>query len=85
MPLFESVQFHISSCVPPERQEQLLHVLKSNGGNEANSLDEATHVITTSNRFEGWQEAGENVSVVTVSLFDCNESFVLIYTARISG
>jgi hypothetical protein len=67
MLLFHQVIYHLSSSLPLERQIELSHVLDSNGAESAKTLDEATHIITNSHRFEGWQDIGETVSVVTVS------------------
>jgi hypothetical protein len=68
MMLFLQVKYYLSSSLPLERRNELSHVLDSNGAEKANSLQEATHIITKSHRFEGWQDVGDHASVVTVSL-----------------
>jgi hypothetical protein len=73
--LFQGVCYHISPSLQHNRISELSHVLDINGAKPAKSIVDSTltHLITNSNRFEGWQdisgreEAGE-LSVVTVRI-----------------
>lgn len=75
MNLFEGVYYHLSSSFSFTRSSELSHILDINGAIAAKSIDDrpVTHFITSSNKFERWQdvaaleEAGE-ISVVTVRI-----------------
>lgn len=65
MPIFDEVLYHLASSFSPQRKAELSNVLEANGASPE-PLSTATHVITNSNRFEGWQSVGDDVAVVTV-------------------
>ena len=66
MGIFSGVAYTLSSSLPASDQEFLSGLLDANGAVQ-NSLEDATHVISDTLEFEGWQSAPENVEVVTVS------------------
>lgn len=66
MHLFSNVNYHLSSSLGLDDQNALAKLLDSNGAVQV-TLQEATHIITDSLEFEGWQSVGEHVAVVTVS------------------
>ncbi|KAF7297862.1 hypothetical protein HMN09_01007000 [Mycena chlorophos] len=61
---FEGVRYHLSSTLPRRDQDRLEGLLTSNGAQVAQSLADATHIISDSDTFEGWRDV-ENVPVVT--------------------
>ncbi|KAJ7736891.1 hypothetical protein B0H16DRAFT_1326401 [Mycena metata] len=63
--VFRGVKYHLPSTVPDEKQLDLARVLNENHATRADSLFDATHVITTSEAFEGWQDVGKNTVVVS--------------------
>lgn len=65
--LFSTIKYHISSSVSPHRKLELTSVLDANGAHGV-PLTEATHIISDSTEFEGWQDVNPNVAVVSVSL-----------------
>ena len=78
--IFNGVSYHLSSSLPPSRAQELDVVLINNGATPADSLATATHVVTNSNQFEGWQNVAENTLVVTVSLpLRERLSFLILY------
>ena len=66
MQLFSSIRYYLSPTLTQEKREFLQYTLDNNGAKAAGSLSEATHVISNSDRFEGWQDVGEETAVVTV-------------------
>jgi hypothetical protein len=66
MVLFTGVTYILSSSLRPEDQKWLSAYLKENGATES-SLEDATHIISDTLEFEGWQSAPENAEVVIVS------------------
>ncbi len=64
--VFSGVSFFLPISIPPERAEQLRCALQTGGGGEADDLTEATHIITNTDRFEGWHEVPATTAVVTV-------------------
>ncbi|THV02405.1 hypothetical protein K435DRAFT_717243 [Dendrothele bispora CBS 962.96] len=70
MLLFENVKYHLSESLSSEAVARLAHVLNTNGATRAQSLQDATHVITNSNRFEGWQNIPDTITVVTEKWVD---------------
>ncbi|RXW21707.1 hypothetical protein EST38_g4150 [Candolleomyces aberdarensis] len=65
MQLFSSIRYYLSPTLTPEKREFLQYTLDNNGARAAESLSEATHVISNSDRFEGWQDLREETAVVT--------------------
>ncbi|KAF6753931.1 hypothetical protein DFP72DRAFT_795641, partial [Ephemerocybe angulata] len=63
--LFDSITFHLSPSLRHGTRDLLQHVLLANGATAAATLGDATHVITNSNRYEGWEGVGADVAVVT--------------------
>ena len=64
MPIFDDVLYFVSLSLPLQRQFDLSNLLLANGATEA-SVDQATHIVTNTNRFEGWRRIKDNVAVVT--------------------
>jgi hypothetical protein len=67
MQLFNSIRYYLSPTLTPEKREFLQYTLENNGAKAA-GLSEATHVVSNSDRFEGWQDVGEECVVVTVRI-----------------
>jgi hypothetical protein len=67
--IFNGVKYHLPSTLPHERQLELEYLLNQHKATRADSVFDATHVITNSETFEGWQEVQKKAgtSVVTVS------------------
>jgi hypothetical protein len=68
MQLFSSIRYYLSPTLTPEKREFLQYTLENNGAKAAGSLSEATHVVSNSDRFEGWQDVGGECVVVTVRI-----------------
>lgn len=66
MKFFESVRYHLSLSLTPEQREFLKHLLINNGAEPAADVKDATHIITNSDKFEHWQDVGEDAHIVTV-------------------
>lgn len=64
--MFSLVRYHLPTSLPPDRREELTQILTINGAVKANGISDATYIITNSDRFEGYQDVDENVSIVTV-------------------
>ncbi|TFK70491.1 hypothetical protein BDN72DRAFT_958770 [Pluteus cervinus] len=67
MALFEGIKFHISLSIPDQKRTQITSLLSSNGATEVDDVQEATHIISNSHRFEGWQDVDPETEVVTDS------------------
>ncbi|KAJ6593982.1 hypothetical protein B0H19DRAFT_920627 [Mycena capillaripes] len=63
--LFRSVKYYVPETLPQERRSQITQVIESNGGERAQSIHSATHIVTNSYRFQGWQDVPDGVKVVT--------------------
>ena len=68
MLLFLDVKYCLSSSLDTETQSRLSLALADNGATRV-PLEEATHVITNSIQFEGWQTVADGVFVVTVRVY----------------
>ena len=69
MLIFDSVFYHLPASLSPQRRAELSTVLDANGGQEVElRRSKLTHVVTNTNRFEGWEgvKERETVKVVTV-------------------
>lgn len=66
MKLFDTVHYYLSPSLTPEHRELLKHLLINNGAEPAEGVKDATHIVTNSDKFEGWQSIGGDVNVVTV-------------------
>lgn len=66
MGIFSGVAYTLSSSLRASDQEYLSGILDANGATQS-SLENATHIISDTLEFEGWQSASENAEVVTVS------------------
>ncbi|KAJ7703113.1 hypothetical protein B0H17DRAFT_1041781 [Mycena rosella] len=62
---FESVKFYLPETFDPQRRSQITHGIERNGGESADTIHSATHVITNSNRFQGWQDVDESVEIIS--------------------
>ncbi|KAK0225943.1 hypothetical protein IW262DRAFT_726268 [Armillaria fumosa] len=65
MSLFQDVRYFLPSSFPEDRAAELRLGLDKNGAVAVDSMNGATHIITNTNRFENWQEVGDDVAVVT--------------------
>lgn len=63
--LFADVKFHLTACFPPPRADALLKYLKANGAEKV-PIEEASHIIADSIRFEGRANAKEDAAIVSV-------------------
>jgi len=66
MGIFSDVAYTLSSSLRVNDQKHLSDILDANGATRS-SLEDATHIISDTPEFEGWQSAPENAEVVTVS------------------
>ncbi|KAI5892963.1 uncharacterized protein SCHCODRAFT_01165414 [Schizophyllum commune H4-8] len=64
-PLFHSVVYYISPSLRSSRREQLQAALDAHGAHASKTIGDATHIITDTARFDGWQEANEGAEIVT--------------------
>ena len=64
--IFREVKYFLSTSLPRVRQEELSEILDANGAQHV-ALRDATHVVTDSHVFEGYQTVSEDVAVITVS------------------
>jgi hypothetical protein len=67
MGLFDGVSYKLIPAPDPLYTQQLANLLNTNGGIPADTLEEATHVISDSDRFDGWEKVPSDIPVVTVS------------------
>jgi hypothetical protein len=67
MKIFAGVHYYLSPSLDEETSTQLGVLLDQHGAAPKDALDGATHVITNSKLFEGWQDAPKDAAVVTVS------------------
>ena len=65
MGIFSDIAYTLSSSLRSNDQEWLSEMLDANGATR-NSLEEATHIVSDTPEFEGWQNAPKNAEVVTV-------------------
>jgi len=56
MGIFENIRYFVASSIPPYRQEQVEYALSKNGATKADSILDATHVISDSPWLEGADE-----------------------------
>ncbi|KAJ7072842.1 hypothetical protein C8F01DRAFT_1105429 [Mycena amicta] len=61
---FDGVKFHLSPTLPGETREHLANLLIGHHAERADSIDDATHIISDSQTFEGWRDV-INVFIVT--------------------
>ena len=66
MGIFSGVAYTLSSSLRASDQESLSEFLDANGAARS-TVEDATHIISDTLEFEGWQSAPENAEVVTVS------------------
>ncbi|KAJ7198551.1 hypothetical protein GGX14DRAFT_665967 [Mycena pura] len=62
--VFQGVKFHLPSCVPADREVYLANLLTKHHATRAESIHEATHIVSNSVTFEGWRDV-RDVEVVT--------------------
>ena len=65
MGLFSKVAYTLSSSLRAHDQKSLSAHLDANGATRS-SLKDATHIITDTLEFEGWESAPNEAQVVTV-------------------
>lgn len=61
------MKYHVSPSLSNQRHKYLVEVLNANGAVAAPTIKEATHVITDSLAFDGWQDVPASVPVISVS------------------
>ena len=66
MGIFSDVTYTLSSSLRANDQKYLTDILDANGATRT-SLEDATHIISDTPEFEGWQSAPDNAEVVIVS------------------
>ncbi|THH09395.1 hypothetical protein EW145_g2052 [Phellinidium pouzarii] len=62
--LFSDVKYALSTSFPTHRLDELVKILDANGATKA-TVDEASHVITSTLQFEGREAVASNVNIVT--------------------
>ncbi|KAJ7497377.1 hypothetical protein FB451DRAFT_1076020 [Mycena latifolia] len=62
---FHSVKFFLPETLSQQRRSQITHGLERNGGERADTIHSATHIVTNSSRFHGWQDVDEQVQVIS--------------------
>jgi hypothetical protein len=85
MGLFHNIKYCLASSLPLGRQEQIEYTLSKNGAMKADSIVNATHVITDSPNFPGCESVPDNIAIVSVSHFQLIVEFLLTNTRRITG
>ncbi|KAJ7045600.1 BRCT domain-containing protein [Mycena alexandri] len=63
--LFRSVKYWLPETLPETRCSELAQALGGNGGERVDSIGSATHIITNSIRFQGWQDVPDAVEIVS--------------------
>lgn len=66
MAIFDGVRYYLSPSISPDQTTLLYNLLEDHGAVQE-ELSDASHIVTDSDRFEGWQSIEEDVAVVTVS------------------
>lgn len=69
MAVFDGVRYWLAESLPPERRALNSNYLDLNGGEPADNIDAATHIITNTFQFQGWKRVDDgeiNAAVVTV-------------------
>lgn len=64
--LFAGIKYFVTPSFPTQRQDELSKILDANGATSAD-IEEATHVIANTIKFEGMDNVLETARVVTVS------------------
>lgn len=64
---FTDVAYTLSSSLGVDDQNRLSTILDANGASRR-PLEDATHIITNTLEFEGWESVPKSAEVVTVSL-----------------
>ncbi|KAK7057689.1 hypothetical protein R3P38DRAFT_2599145 [Favolaschia claudopus] len=54
--VFQNVRYHLPTTLSDERQSELETLLENHHATRADSVFDATHIITNSDKFEMWQE-----------------------------
>lgn len=67
-PLFVGVVFFVSPTLMHDVQANISSLLTANGATKTNDAQEATHIISDTDTFEGWRQANKDAEVVTVSM-----------------
>ncbi|KAJ6577651.1 BRCT domain-containing protein [Mycena capillaripes] len=63
---FEGVRYHLSATIPSTRRVEISRLLKTHHATRANSVFDATHIITNSEVFQGGRDVDEEkVSIVS--------------------
>jgi hypothetical protein len=65
--IFADVRYYIAPTLAPELAGELARILNANGGTHV-ALEHATHVISNTDKYDGWQTAPDSTHVVTVGV-----------------
>ena len=76
MGIFSGVAYILSSSLRASDQEFLSGLLDANDATRS-SLEDATHIISDTLEFEGWQSAPEQAEVVTVSGYEPRLNYLI--------
>ena len=69
MPIFDQVQYWLAESLPHDRRVLNSNYLNLNGGQAADSIDHATHIITNTSQFEGWRKVEDgDIDAVVVTV-----------------
>jgi hypothetical protein len=69
--LFSGVRYRIAPGISQRDSEQYDNVLSANGAQEADRLEDATHIVANTDRFEGCQAVTSGGAIVTVGTNVC--------------
>lgn len=67
MAMFSGIVYYLSPSLPPQTRSELQRALNANGGQEVDKPGSATHILTDTLQFEGWEDVPDNIVRVTVS------------------
>lgn len=72
MAVFDDVVYWLAESLPQDRQQLIANYLNLNGGRAASAIESATHIITNTAQFEGWNRLGNGeedaIDAVAVSV-----------------
>jgi hypothetical protein len=78
--VFHGVRYHLPSTLPEERESQLTRLLTTYHATRADSIFDATYIITNSEAFEGWQDVDpQKVAIVSVGVLPAIKQHSLMH------
>jgi hypothetical protein len=66
MAVFDGVRYYLSPTLSQHYSQELASILDSNAGEPVDKVEDATHVISNTDRFDGWQAVAEGAFICTV-------------------